>query len=81
MRTFREFVNEGITDTINKLLLTLSKKIDGDNRTPKELLTQIRKLNDKALLSWYNSKTKIGDYTKLFQDAGVEREMKKRNLI
>jgi hypothetical protein len=63
------------------MLLKFSKVIDSDNRTPKELLTQIKRLDDKALKSWYNGRTKIGDYTKLFQQAGVEKEMKKRGLL
>ncbi len=78
---FKEYLNESILSKINNLLIKFSKAIDDDNRTPKELLTQIKKLDNKALLSWYKGKTKIGDYTKLFQDAGVEREMKKRKLI
>ena len=85
MKSFREIagveINEGIMDNIEKLLTKFSKVIDDDNRTPKELLTQIKKLDDKALASWYKGKTKIGNYTKLFQDAGVEKEMKKRGLI
>jgi len=79
---FKEmFINESVLDKISDLLKKFNKSIDDDNRTPKELLTQIKKLDDKALKSWYEGKTKIGTYTKLFQDAGVEREMKKRKLI
>jgi hypothetical protein len=85
MKTFREYIqgniNESIVDKIDGLLLKFSKTIDDDNRTPKELLTQIKKLDDKALKSWYNGRTKIGNYTKLFQQAGVEKEMKKRGLL
>lgn len=79
---FREYINEGVVDKIDSFLLKLSKKVDGDNRTKKELITQIHRLSDKALKSWYDGRTgRFGDYTKLFQQAGVEREMKKRGLL
>lgn len=54
---------------LNRLLLRFIKVISADNRTPKEILSQIKNLNNNSLRSWYDGRTKIGDYTKLFQQA------------
>jgi len=81
---FRDFikVDEGFKEKLDKMLLNFSKKIDGDNRTPKELVKQIHGLSDKALKMWYDGyKGRFGDYTRLFQNAGVKKEMERRNLI
>jgi len=84
MKTFREIVvqlEESFMDKVDSVLLDFMKKIDSDNRTKKELLTQIHKLDDKTLIAWSRGNTgRFGDYTKLFQQAGIEKEMKRRGL-
>ena len=85
MKTFKEYINEELNesfmDKVDAILFKLSKIMDGDNRTKKELLSQIHGLSDKTLIAWNKGNTgRLGDYTKLFQQAGIEKEMKRRGL-
>ncbi|MCK9575776.1 MAG: hypothetical protein WC979_01960 [Candidatus Pacearchaeota archaeon] len=74
---FDEFINE--SSNLTKILRSLGWL--GDDWTPAEYKTQIRKLSDETLMIWYNSKDNPIPNTPLdFQRNLVKLEVERRGL-